>query len=86
MCQHLWQFKSFFVKTTFGKDLTIYLLGSQCDHSRCVMENSELGALQPLGFGHMTAHCSWPIHCWQAGQVATREGGTERKIVGKVLA
>lgn len=37
-------FTLFFVKTTFGQDLTIYLLGSQREGSRCVMENSEVGA------------------------------------------
>lgn len=76
----------FFVKTTFGKDLTVYLLGSQRDGSRCVMENSDVGASQALGGSHVTARHSRPIHGWQAGQVATREGGAEKKIVGEVLA
>ena len=66
--------------------MTIDLLESQCDGRRCVMENSDVGASQRLGVEHVTAYCSGPIHCWQAGQVATGEGETEKKIVGKVLA
>lgn len=50
------------------------------------MENSDVGASQALEGSHVTARHSRPIHGWQAGQVATREGGAEKKIVGEVLA
>lgn len=49
------------------------------------MEISDVGASLARGFSHVIARPG-PIRRWQAGQVATREGGAEKKIGGGVLA